>query len=60
MIYPKVENLKDERNEDGKKYFINDQLPTGLNEKRRRVQQMKKEKNYRTKRFQSVNVKTLS
>ena len=40
-IYTKVENLKEARNEGGRKFYINDHLPESLNEKRRCTQQMK-------------------
>ena len=40
-IYTKIGNLRDTRNEDGRNFFVNDQLPEQLNEQCRRVQQMK-------------------
>ena len=41
MVFRNISNLKGEKNEDGKKFFVNDQLPEVLKEKRRRVKQMK-------------------
>ena len=41
QLNAKINKLKEARNEDVKKYFVNDQLPEELNERRCRVQQMK-------------------
>ena len=40
LIYSDVSNLKDERNPDGYKFFVNDHLPEELHEKCKKMNQM--------------------
>ena len=42
MIYQNFKKIKDLENQDGQKYFLNDQLPANINETRRREREISK------------------